>query len=195
MRTVSTMERKLGRGLDIRAATLVACVVLALSSACGGCVFRSVISPADLDGANVIAHGSVVSETQLSGDSEITDTFQVDTLWKGSDFPKTVTYRLSPCEPAAEGVLVLTKAQADMARATGHIDGDMRAYDPWSVLDVEPMSFRLIHDPRIWLGMLALAVIVALLVSGAIVLVVVLVKRRRRARSDHWFEPPPQPPS
>src|ERR1700687_6335576 len=133
----------------LRALALLACVMVALSSACGGCAFRSVTSSADLESANVVAQGRVVATTQLPGDRELTDTFQVDSLWKGSDFPKMVTFRLPTCEPGRDGVLILTKAQADMARATGHIDGDMRAYDTWSVLDFEPWSFRLTHDPRV----------------------------------------------
>ena len=160
----------------------VACAMLALSSACGGCFFRNVISAADLENADVIAHGDVVSAAQIAGDFGVTSTFQVDSLWKGSDFPRTVTYRVAPCEPVSEGVLVLTKAQADMARATGHIDGDMRAYDAFSVLDAEPLSFRLRHDPRIWFSLAALVVIATMLMAGAILLVV-LIRRRQRARS------------
>lgn len=188
------MERKLRRGAHVRALALVACVMLVLSSACGGCYFRNVISPADLDSANVVAHGGVVSTTQLPGDSELTDTFQVDSLWKGSDFPRTVTYRIVPCEPASEGVLVLTKEQADMARATGHIDGNIRAYDTWSVLDAEPFSFRLTHDSRVWfvIGVLAVVLVV---VAIAIALLVVILKSLGRGSSGHGYEPPPPPPS
>ena len=174
---------------------LVACAVLALSSACGGCYFKNVVSAADLDAAYVVAHGNVVSETQVPGDSMLTDTFQVDSLWKGSNFPNTVTYRLASCEPASEGVLILTKAQVDTARATGHIDGEMRASDPWAVLDAEPMSFRFFHDLRIWVLTAVLAAIATPLVAGLIVLIVVLVRRRRRASSHHVLEPPAQPPS
>jgi hypothetical protein len=178
----------------VRPLAVVACVMLALSSACGGCVFRSVISPADIDSANVVAHGRVVATTQLPGDRELTDTFQVDSLWKGSDFPQTVTFRLPTCEPASDGVLVLTKAQADMARATGHIDGDMRAYDTWSVLDAEPLSFRLTHDPRVWFVIGVLAVVVVVVLAGIVLLVVVL-RSLGRGRSGHPYEPPPLPPS
>jgi hypothetical protein len=194
IRTVRGREGKLRRGPGDRGLALAACVMLALSSACGGCYFKNVISPADLDNANVVAHGSVVSETQLPGDNEITDTFQVDSLWKGSDFPRSVTYRIVPCEPASEGVLVLTKAQADMARATGHIDADMRAYDTWSVLDAEPLSFRLSHDPRVWFVIGALAVMVGV-VSVAVVVLVVVLKSLGRDRSGKTYNPPPPPPS
>jgi hypothetical protein len=165
----------------IHRTVLVACVALALSPACGGCIANTVISPAELDQASVVVHGSVVSEVQVPGTAGITDTFQVDALWKGSSFPNSVTYTVSPCEPAREGVLVLSKSQADMARANGHIDGDMRAYDAWAVLDAEPTSFRLTHDPRVWVGIAVVAVfMIGLLASVLIVVVAVRTKRRAR---------------
>jgi hypothetical protein len=139
--------------------------------------------------ATVVAHGAVVSE--VPGTTGVRDTFKVDNLWKGSNFPSSVTYTVSPCEPAREGVLVLTQSQADMARATGHIDGDMRAYDAWAVLDAEPTSFRLTHDPRVWVGIGALTVFVlGLLASVTIVVVAVRTKRSGRRRSDQMSGPP-----
>ncbi len=171
------MQLKQWQRLGNHAFLTVACVVLVLSSACGGCVPATVISPADVDRANLIAHGRVIAE--VPGASGVDDTFQVDSLWKGTDFPNMVTYRVHPCEPATDGVLVLNKEQADMARATGHIDGDMRAFTTWSVLDAEPLSFRLTHDPRVWFVIVALAVLVAV-IAGLTVLAAVFIKSRRR---------------
>ena len=141
-------------------------------------MFSDVTSEAELQNADIVAHGNVVAENQTPGAAGLDDTFQVDGLWKGSNFPSTVTYHLTFCEPAREGVLVLTKTQADQARATGHIEGDMRAYDSWSVLDYEPLPFRLTHDLRIYIPALVLFVLVASLVSGLILLVAYLRRRR-----------------
>jgi hypothetical protein len=172
------MQLKHRRGPKNQVFLSVACTVLAISSACGGCVPATVISRVDIDRANVIAYGRVIAE--VPGASGVDDTFQVDNLWKGTDFPNLVTYRVHPCEPATDGVLVLNKEQADMARATGHIDGDMRAFTTWSVLDAEPLSFRLTHDLRVWFVIAALAVLVAV-IAGLTVLAAVFIKGRRRA--------------
>jgi hypothetical protein len=143
-------------------------------------VAGTLISPADVDRANVIAHGKVIAENPVTNGNGVDDTFQVDNLWKGTDFPNLVTYRVFPCEPATEGVLVLTKEQVDMARATGHIDGNVRAFTTWSVLDAEPLSFRLTHDPRVWSLIVVLALFIAL-IAGGVAVVVAFVKSRRRA--------------
>jgi hypothetical protein len=172
------MRLKPWRRFDNRAFLTMACVVVLLSSACGGCVPATEISPADVDRANVIAHGRVIAA--VPGASGIDETFQVENLWKGTNFPNLVTYQVHPCEPATDGVLVLTKDQADMARATGHIDGNIRAFTTWSVLDAEPLSFRLTHDLRVWFVIAALAVLIAVM-AGLTVLAAVFIKSRRRA--------------
>ena len=147
----------------------------------GGCLSQRYATADDLRQAEIVAHGSVVDEAQDPAMGLI-DTFQIDDLWKGTNFPRTVKYHVRVCEWAAEGVLVLNKQQADDVRASGRINGDYRAYDAWSVESQYPLQWRLTHDPRLYfgLGLLGFFLIsVAVTVAGFLA-----IRRSLRTRHD-----------